>query len=129
MRVPPIIMFFWQLPQNLLAMFVIGFSGARFNFWQGDAEVYLHYHRFGVALGDHIIVDSNASDQTLKHEYGHVLQSRMLGPLYLLVVGLPSITMNILSTILYRAGRPKFLQNYYSRWPESWADRLGNVER
>lgn len=28
---------------------------------------------------------------TIKHECGHVKQSKMLGPLYLIVIGVPSI--------------------------------------
>lgn len=30
------------------------------------------------------------SEKTIKHEYGHQLQSYILGPLYLLIIGLPS---------------------------------------
>lgn len=30
-------------------------------------------------------------EETLKHEYGHSIQSKILGPLYLIVIGLPSL--------------------------------------
>jgi hypothetical protein len=48
----------------------------------------------------------------------------MLGPLYLFIVGIPSVTMNMLTKakILKR-------ENYYKRWPETWADKLGKVKR
>lgn len=31
------------------------------------------------------------SDSTIKHEYGHTIQSKYLGWLYLIIIGLPSI--------------------------------------
>lgn len=45
----------------------------------------------GISLGKYIIVSQWATQKTIMHEYGHCLQSKILGPLYLLVVGLPSI--------------------------------------
>jgi hypothetical protein len=41
-----------------------------------------------------------------------------------LVVGLPSIVMNILT----RLGVLKN-ENYYKRWPESWADEIAEIVR
>jgi hypothetical protein len=65
-----------------------------------------------------------AQERMDRHEYGHAIQSYMLGPLYLFIVGIPSITMNMLT-------KAKILKrkNYYKRWPETWADKLGGVER
>lgn len=57
------------------------------------------------------------------HEYGHTIQSLILGPLYLLVIGLPSLIW---------AGTPYFVNKRrensipYSRcFAEGWANRLG----
>lgn len=55
------------------------------------------------------------------HEWGHVLQSFILGPFYLIVIGLPSIIWNL----IYR----KTKKSYYWFYTESWADKLGKVER
>lgn len=106
-----------QQPQN-----VIGWIISRF--CRHDGNVYRTRFRIGVALGEYIIVNEEASETTINHERGHVLQSRLLGPLYLIVVGLPSITMNILT----RLGVLR-IDMYYKRWPESWADKLGGVDR
>ena len=59
-----------------------------------------------------------AQERMDRHEFGHVLQSYMFGPLYLLIIGLPSITMETLTKM-------KILkkENYYKRWPENWADK------
>ena len=80
----------------------------------------------GISLGSYIIFDGRIeiSETDVLHEYGHQLQSRMLGPLYLLIVGIPSLIGNIYSRI-----KKKDEKWYYSRFPENWADRLGGVNR
>lgn len=61
---------------------------------------------------------------TTLHEYGHSRQSLYLGPLYFIVIGIPSLFFNILT-------RLKILPHntYYTRFPENWADQLGGVRR
>ena len=61
----------------------------------------------------------------IRHEYGHSLQSLILGPLYLPVIGLPSFL---------RANVPVFAKNwrsgrkdYYDFYPERWANKLGRT--
>jgi hypothetical protein len=47
-----------------------------------------------VSLGQYIFIFSDYGKdemRIIKHEYGHTRQSHILGPLYLLVVGVPSI--------------------------------------
>jgi len=36
------------------------------------------------------IPDDEIEQRTLVHEYGHTIQSIILGPLYLLIIGIPS---------------------------------------
>ena len=57
------------------------------------------------------------------HEYGHTIQSLLLGPLYLIAVGLPSM-------IWCRSGKCKRYRqqkgiSYYDFWCEKWANTLG----
>lgn len=59
----------------------------------------------------------------LVHEYGHTIQSLMFGPLYLLTVGLPSITWANLPA--FRKYRKRNHKSYYTVYPENHADRLG----
>ena len=57
------------------------------------------------------------------HEYGHTFQSALLGPLYLLAVGLPSyIWANLPQMETKRSIRHI---PYESRYPENWAEALG----
>jgi len=120
------ISYLWQLPQHLLALVVLMFYKPTRVEKYSWAKVYWLPVDWGISLGQYILVcDEEQGDLNLvRHEFGHSLQSRMLGPLYLLVVGLPSILMNLASRRF-----PKFGERYYDRWPESWADRLGHVER
>lgn len=125
MRISELMLNVWQLPQILLGYTVVAVTRARFHALYKDAKIFIPKKaQFGVSLGP-IIILSGAflSARVIKHEYGHSLQSKMLGPLYLLVVGLPSITFNILT----RVGLLK-PSMYYKRYPENWADRLGGVD-
>jgi hypothetical protein len=59
------------------------------------------------------------------HEWGHFVQSCMLGPLYIPIVGIPSI----IGQIRFNRSKSRTVLEYYSRYPEAWADRLGRVTR
>ena len=57
------------------------------------------------------------------HEYGHTIQSVLLGPLFLPVIGLPSLLWaNLPACARYRRNRGI---SYYSFYTEAWANRLG----
>ncbi|MBR6563785.1 MAG: hypothetical protein IKK70_07595 [Clostridia bacterium] len=65
---------------------------------------------------------SKRSERVLAHEYGHTIQSLILGPLYLFVIGIPSLTWATLP--YFRRSRREKGISYYSFYPEKWADRL-----
>ena len=110
---------FKELPQYLLGKLMVKILKA-----EEGTRYYTTNKRIGVSFGPIIIIWEGADHNSIKHETGHSLQSRKLGWLYLLVVGLPSITMNILTRLhILKA------TNYYKRWPESWADKLAGVKR
>ena len=114
-----IILFVWQLPQNILGLILLKV----FNCVK-SSDYYVTYSSVmtGISLGNFIVIRSDlVCDKTVSHEKGHQIQSRLLGPLYLVLIGLPSITGNILHRFL------KF--NYYKQPWEAWADKLGNVIR
>lgn len=79
----------------------------------------------GASLGLFIILPSYKNNKkTIKHEFGHFKQGIITGWLYLLLIGLPSIMLNTVSRFNYDV-----YKDYYNRYPEKWADELGEVER
>lgn len=83
----------------------------------------------GVSLGCFIFVSGTRGEeykaQVAVHEYGHTIQSLIFGPLYLFIVGLPSaIWCNGKRNIALR--QEKGIK-YCSRFPENWANRLGQA--
>ena len=111
------LLYLWQLPQNLLGLIVIAFTKAE---KKGDVYVAEGY-RFGVSLGNYIIFGGFFNSTDRKHEKGHQKQSLYLGPLYLIIIGLPSVTGNLLNRVI------RF--DYYRQPWEHWADVLGGVKR
>lgn len=80
--------------------------------------------RGGISLGHYAFLSLyQCTGMTINHELGHCRQSMMLGPLYLLVIGLPSIIW------AWLGDRIAPDRSYYWFYTERWADRLGGVER
>lgn len=63
------------------------------------------------------------SRRLLVHEYGHTIQSLILGPLYLIVIGIPSSLWGFLPS-LQRQRKEKQI-SYFSFFTEAWANKLG----
>ncbi len=121
-----IMLYLWQLPQNLVGWFVFNMLEAKSS--PIDKGVFLHHKSFfsSVSLGKFIILNEyQYNGKTLRHEYGHQKQSQYLGWFYLPVIGLPSVIGNLLFRIEFI--RKRF--NYYHQPWEKWADKLGDVDR
>lgn len=120
-----VLMYLWQLPQNLCGLvYSLFHKGALIKEYE-DAVVYRSSKMYGgVSLGKYLFVNKYASMKTVKHEYGHYRQSKYLGWLYLLVIGLPSIVW----CTLHMCGcfRNKPYEWFYT---EKWADSLGGVNK
>lgn len=121
-----LILFIWQLPQHLLAILYIGYLvmmckdlGVDSRYKQ--AIVIPCVMKGAVTLGCYVFVGLNSEyRKTVKHELGHTIQSKILGPLYLIVIGIPSITYCGLRRI-FPSLRKK---NYYNFYTEKWANNL-----
>lgn len=121
-----LILFIWQLPQHILAILYIGYLvmmckdlGVDSRYKQ--AIVIPCVMRGAVTLGNYVFVGLNSEyRKTVKHELGHTIQSKILGPLYLIVIGIPSITYCGLRRI-FPSLRKK---NYYDFYTEKWANNL-----
>lgn len=122
----------WQFPQHIIAyvIILINCKSIKLMVSKDGINHYLVDHLFdnAISLGNYIFLDSdgNFSYKTIKHEFGHQKQSLILGPLYLIVIGLPSIIGNIIDRIKHKYYDPDF---YYKQPWEAWADKLGGVVR
>ena len=133
----------WGLPQTLAGAGLylkhrkdphFDYNGARVTAWDRDS---------GISLGKFIFVpaekcvkeakrggteEENAqhvrvNEFLLDHEYGHTIQSLILGPAYLLLVGAPSMVWNRLE--YFDRKRKKTGKSYYSAVFERTANTLG----
>ena len=120
-----VISYIWQLPQNILGLLLrLKYKGC--NSIYEDAIVRRSTAMVGgISLGRYIIVSQWANKKTIMHEYGHCRQSKMLGWLYLPIVGLQSLIW----AGLYGSVIKTSPNGYYEFWTVSWADKLGKVKR
>ncbi len=80
-------------------------------------------HQWGFTLGPYInsYNINSTSDNMYKHESGHTMQSRLIGPLFLSRVGLPSM----ISCELINQG-----DGYHDHcWYEVWANNIGGAKK
>ena len=133
------LLYLWQLPQNLLGLILIKFYKPEMMIKQTNGcEIYFSSkfpNASGISLGKYSIISmfyyfgisKKTMDQfTVKHEsLGHAKQSMLLGPLYLLVIGLPSIIW----AWLYGPVIKRTKNGYYRFYTEKWADKLAGIER
>lgn len=116
-----ILLYLWSLPQNLLGLLLRQIYKGNDSQYE-DAIVRRSVKmQGGISLGKYIIINQWSGKKTVQHEYGHCLQSKRLGWLYLIAVGLPSI--------LHAAFCSCKRHSYYDVYPEKWADKLGGVKR
>ena len=126
----------WQLPQHIIAYMImlVNCKSLKQMVSKDGIRYYLvdHLSNCGISLGNYIFldVDGICDNITIKHEHGHQKQSLILGPLYLIIIGLPSIIGNILNRIKYKYFRKHYDPDFYYKQPwEAWADKLGGVDR
>ena len=65
------------------------------------------------------------SQRLLVHEYGHTIQSLILGPLYLILIGIPSTLWGFLPSLHQKRKREGL--SYFSFYTEKWANYLGET--
>lgn len=132
------LLWLWEFPQNLAGWVMHFKSSARIeNYEFNDGNIgTLYFHPLNkktegeaVTLGEYIFLDDQYySPQKPKkfksvanHEHGHTIQSRKLGWLYLIVIGLPSI---VHAALHEKTCGDEEYEHFYT---EKNADELGKV--
>lgn len=119
----------WGLPQTLAgAALYLAHRGDRHFDWRGTRATAWD-RPAGVSLGRFIFVPKSKANDSflLDHEYGHTIQSLMLGPFYLLLVGLPSLLWSRLP--YFARKRKQSGKSYYSAPFEKSANQLASRAR
>lgn len=126
----------WGFPQTLLGFFVFLFNIAHKHYIYKGAIVTKIKGKTSVSLGlfvftgtelpkdkrvENRIPDEEMEKRLLVHEYGHTIQSLILGPLYLIIIGLPSMIWAKTTYFSKKDIRIPY-SNFYT---ESWANHLG----
>lgn len=112
-----VIKWLWQFPQNMLALFIEGMlclAAFRSGKEEGNTIIMNNILPSAMSLGDYIFVNPMASNKCIKHECGHSKQSDILGPLYLIVIGIPSILHNIIHYLCNKIGIKWDYYNFYT---------------
>lgn len=125
----------WGFLQTLLGLFMFLIHNKSKHFWYHGALVTAWKLKSSVSLGMFVFVadepffakkyrDISIEDHSkmlLVHEYGHTIQSLILGPLYLIVIGIPS------SMWAFFGGKKRKEQKipYGAFFTEKWANSLG----
>ena len=135
------ILFIWQLPQIILGFIVLCVYRRKYSVHKSVYSTEnckpFSYHKIynynnGVSLSSKFIIlgDSRCIKRTLLHEHGHAFQSKVLGPLYLILIGLPSASGNIFDRVFHKKWEPqKRIKWYYNLPWEHWADLVYGVKR
>lgn len=128
-----VLLWLWQLPQNLLGLLLLLIykREKEYHRLNGRRFYYTKEMLSGISLGNYIIMNREDRKDGMKHEYGHSIQSRILGPLYLIVIGLPSGLYNLIDRLVVEkaVGWERSIRIYYDMPWERWADVLGRVHR
>lgn len=73
---------------------------------------------------DGAVIQSKWDYDNLVHEYGHCIQSMLLGPLFVPVIAIPSVIWSSLP--FFERFREKRKRSYYWLYCEKWANMLGD---
>lgn len=123
MHWPWVVQAVWGLPQTLVgaAMAMVCRTSASRTF----CSVIVREWGLGsgLSLGLFVFVPKGCSRRLLVHEYGHSVQSMLLGPLYLPVVVLPSLVWAGVPALA--RWRERHGVSYYDMPTEHWASWLG----
>lgn len=115
----------WQLPQYILGYLYlwINYNNIMSGFMYNGASYFIIKNQIDSVTfcKDYIFLSKYTmnSDYTIKHEYGHTIQSKWLGWLYLLAIGLPSIIWAFIHSN-FKTGK-----KYEDFYTEKWASKLG----
>lgn len=118
----------WGFPQSLIGLIMSLMQGkCKRELYNGALITYHSGNWGGISLGMFIIMNGHRPPIWTKgarvHEYGHTIQSLILGPLYLFIIGIPSFLWA--NSKKHNVLRDNGQESYFDFYPEYWANSLG----
>lgn len=127
----------WGIIQNILGLIIFLSNITRKHYcYKGSVVTLWNSEEKSTSIGMFIFMSENCPkdkkrslsrqetfERTLVHEYGHTIQSIILGPLFLLIIGIPSSLWAL--TPILKKYRINNKISYFSFYTESWANYLG----
>lgn len=118
-----VLSFIWQLPQNLVALVMMPFLGKLELISYKKLCFAFKGSRMsgGISLGNFAFLSPYSAKKvaTVAHEQeGHTFDSKLMGPLYLFIIGIPSIIHTF----------HKDCPCYYHFYTERWANKHAGLE-
>ncbi|MBQ0064262.1 MAG: hypothetical protein KBT48_00725 [Firmicutes bacterium] len=123
----------WALPQTLIGLILyflyrknshFSYHGSVVTLWDKPGSISLGFFLF-LCADPYPNVRAHTLEPMIVHEYGHSIQSLLLGPFYLLIIGLPSFLWANLKVC--HTYRKKNNLSYFSLYTETWANKLGEM--
>lgn len=125
-----IIQWTWGSLQNIgglavfLATLVMNLGKGKRCFGYHGAVVSRWSSGYSMGMGMFIFMGEDPGlARTIVHEYGHTIQSCILGPLFLFVIGIPSMLWATLPAFQRRRAAGEV--SYFDFYPERWANYEG----
>ena len=125
-----LIQFTWALPQNLIGLLVYLclYKKCTHERFHNSFISYVNNDNFGgISIGIFIFMnpkrDKKRIHDTKIHEYGHTIQSLFLGPVWVLIIAIPSVIWCNLK--YFRELREQKNISYYTLYCEGWANIWG----
>lgn len=123
-----ILLTLWQLPQILVGRCAVAIM-LPFASRKGEEVTYYYTDKLkggrAVTLGDVVLMAeyyyTRPESEVHRHEAGHAIQSKILGWLYLPIVGLCSVIHAIFH-------KDEYGHDYREFWTEKWADKLAKIK-
>lgn len=126
-----IVSFTWGIIPTIIGFMLalaLWVSGHKSSMWNYVVCFRVGKNWGGLSLGPFVFTDDRPTYHMLQHEHGHSIQNLMLGPLWVLIVGTPSMCRYLYrEQILYRINKKAYseLPYYEDIFFERWATKLG----
>ncbi len=130
----------WGILQTLLGFVLFVLNIKAKHFWYHGALVTVWRSKSSLSTGMFIFITDEPyfyeklkddyskeelSKRLLVHEYGHTIQSLILGPLYLILMGIPSTVWGFIPSLNKKRREQRI--SYFTFFTEKWANRLGEI--